>query len=54
MLYSWAASNYATEGVKIPTFVYWIYVSIFTFFNCFVINMVLQYLKVGKRKDYIW
>jgi succinate dehydrogenase/fumarate reductase cytochrome b subunit len=37
---------------EIPTFVYWIYVSIFVFFNCFAINMALQYKKVGPWKDY--
>jgi hypothetical protein len=38
----------------IPTFVYWIYGSLFLFFNCFAINMFLQYKKVGKWKDYIY
>lgn len=38
----------------IPTFVYWIYVSIFVFFNAFAINMVLQYKKIGKWKDYLY
>lgn len=51
-LYFWAASAYG-EG-EIPTFVYWIYVSIFIFFNCFAINMYLQYKKIGKWKDYIF
>ena len=44
----------AANGSKAPTFVYWIYVSIFIFFNCFAINMVLQYKKVGKWKDYLY
>jgi hypothetical protein len=38
----------------IPTFVYWIYVSIFLFFNVFAVNMVLQYKKVGPWKDYLF
>ena len=38
----------------IPTFVYWIYGSIFVFFNAFAINMVLQYKKIGKWKDYLY
>jgi len=38
----------------IPTFVYWIYVSIFIFFNCFAINMYLQYKKVGSWKSYLY
>ncbi|MFC1663432.1 heliorhodopsin HeR [Patescibacteria group bacterium] len=37
-----------------PTFVYWIFFSIFLFFNSFAINMVLQYKKVGKWRDYIY
>jgi VanZ family protein len=51
-LYFWAASAFGSG--KIPTFVYWIYVSIFIFFNCFAINMFLQYKKVGKWKNYIF
>jgi len=37
-----------------PDFVYYIYVSIAIFFNSFAINMVLQYKKVGKWKDYLY
>lgn len=37
-----------------PTFVYWIFVSIFIFFNCFAINMVLQYKKIGPWKNYLY
>lgn len=37
---------------KAPDFVYWIFFSIFLFFNSFAINMYLQYKKVGKWKDY--
>jgi len=39
---------------KAPTFVYWIFLSIFLFFNVFAINMVLQYKKVGKWKNYLY
>lgn len=39
---------------KAPTFVYWIYFSIFLFFNCFAINQVLQYKKVGRWSDYLY
>ena len=39
---------------KAPNFVYWIYFSIFLFFNCFAINQVLQYKKVGKWQDYLY
>ncbi len=42
------------NGSEAPTFVYWIFVSIFVFFNCFAVNMVLQYKKVGPWKDYIY
>ena len=44
----------ATNGSSAPTFVYWIFVSIFIFFNCFAINMVLQYKKVGPWKNYLY
>lgn len=39
---------------RAPDFVYWIFFSIFLFFNSFAVNMFLQYKKVGKWKDYIW
>lgn len=39
---------------KAPNFVYWIYFSIFVFFNSFAINQVLQYKKVGKWADYLY
>lgn len=44
----------AENGSEAPTFVYWIFVSIFLFFNTFAINMVLQYKKVGPWKDYLY
>jgi hypothetical protein len=50
-LYLW--SGYA-NGSAAPTFVYWIFVSIFVFFNCFALNMWLQYKKVGPWKDYLY
>jgi hypothetical protein len=37
-----------------PTFVYWIFVSMFVFFNSFAINQVLQYKQVGKWRDYLF
>lgn len=46
---------YSGEGDnKAPTFVYWIFFSIFLFFNSFAVNMLLQYKKVGKWKDYVY
>lgn len=44
----------ATEGSRAPTFVYWIFVSIFVFFSSFAINMVLQYKKIGPWKNYLY
>jgi hypothetical protein len=35
-----------------PDFVYWIFFSIFLFFNTFAANMVLQYKKIGPWKKY--
>lgn len=37
---------------KAPDFVYWIFFSIFLFFNSFAFNIVLQYKKIGKWSDY--
>lgn len=50
-LYLWLG---AANGSSAPTFVYWIFVSIFVFFNCFAVNMVLQYKKIGPWKDYLY
>ena len=50
-LYLWSGH---THGSSAPTFVYWIFVSIFVFFNCFAINMWLQYKKIGPWKNYIY
>lgn len=44
----------ADNGSSAPTFVYWIFVSIFIFFNCFAINMILQYKKIGPWKNYLF
>jgi hypothetical protein len=37
-----------------PTFVYWIYGSMFVFFNIFAVNMALQYRGVGRWRDYLY
>jgi hypothetical protein len=37
-----------------PGFVYGIIVSLFVFFNCFAINMVLQYKQIGPWRDYLF
>jgi heliorhodopsin len=44
----------AAYGSPAPDFVYWIFASIFLFFNCFALNMVLQYKQVGKWSDYLY
>jgi len=49
--YMWLGAD---NGSPAPDFVYWIFVSIFVFFNCFAINMVLQYKKIGPWKDYLY
>jgi hypothetical protein len=41
-------------SVSPPGFVYGIIISLFVFFNCFAINMVLQYKKVGAWRDYLF
>lgn len=40
------------EGV--PTFVYGIIISLFVLFNTFSVNMVLQYKKTGRWRDYLF
>ncbi len=42
------------EGGGPPGFVYAIFGSLFVFFNIFAINMALQYLKVGKWRNYLY
>ena len=54
VFYFWMSYANAIGDAKTPTFVYWIFVSIFIFFNCFAINMVLQYKKVGSWKNYLY
>ena len=49
--YVWGATVY---GSGVPTFVYWIYLSIFVFFNSFALNMYLQYKKTGKWANYLY
>ena len=49
--YFWMSAD---NGKAAPTFVYWIFVSIFVFFNCFAFNMILQYKKIGNWKNYLY
>lgn len=48
------AGSASSSGAEPPTFVYAIIASIFVFFNCFAVNMVLQYKKVGHWRDYLF
>jgi hypothetical protein len=41
-------------SVSPPGFVYGIIISLFVFFNCFAVNMILQYKQVGPWKDYLF
>ena len=50
LIYVWAPGF----GASPPGFVYGIIVSLFVFFNCFAVNMVLQYKKVGPWRDYLF
>jgi len=49
-VYVWAPGLSASP----PGFVYGIIISLFIFFNCFAVNMVLQYKQVGPWKDYLF
>ncbi|MDQ5886386.1 MAG: hypothetical protein QG628_783 [Patescibacteria group bacterium] len=51
-IYVTGANVYGSGGI--PTFVYFIYASMFIFFNSFAINMYLQYKKSGKWADYLY
>ena len=42
------------SGAEFPTFVIYIYVSIFVFFNLFTLNMALQYREVSRWADYLF
>jgi len=50
LIYVWAPGL----TVSPPGFVYGIIVSLFVFFNCFAVNMILQYKKVGPWRDYLF
>lgn len=47
-------SAVASPDAAVPTFVYFILPILFVFFNIFALNMVLQYKKVGKWRDYLY
>jgi hypothetical protein len=52
MIYFVGAVN--SGDAKPPAFVYTIVPTLFVFFNIFAINMVLQYKKTGRWKDYLF
>jgi hypothetical protein len=47
-------SAVSSGDAKPPAFVYAIIPTIFVFFNTFAVNMVLQYKKVGRWRDYLF
>ena len=49
-IYVWAPGLSASP----PGFVYGIIISLFLFFNCFAVNMILQYKKIGPWRDYLF
>jgi hypothetical protein len=49
-IYVWSPGDAAEP----PGFVYAIYISLFLFFNCFAVNMVLQYKRIGPWRDYLF
>jgi hypothetical protein len=51
-IYIWGSNQYGSG--QIPTFVYYIYLSLFVFFSSFAVNMILQYKKTGKWNDYLF
>jgi hypothetical protein len=50
VIYVWAPGLEASP----PGFVYGIIASLFVFFNCFAVNMVLQYKRIGPWRDYLF
>ena len=51
----WAAGHYSQSGANsVPTFVYFIFGSLFAAFSIFALNMYLQYKKIGSWKDYLY
>jgi hypothetical protein len=49
-----AVAIYLIGAQDPPAFVYAIYASIFVFFNIFAANMLLQYRRVGRWRDYLY
>ncbi len=53
-VYFFTSINRVNDQINIPDFVYWIFPTLFVFFNLFAFNMFLQYKKIGPWKDYIF
>jgi Heliorhodopsin len=49
-----AIAVYLAGAADPPGFVYGIFASLFVFFNVFAVNMVLQYRRVGRWRDYLY
>jgi hypothetical protein len=49
-----AIAVYLAGAADPPAFVYGIFASLFVFFNVFALNMLLQYRRVGRWRDYLY
>jgi hypothetical protein len=49
-----AVAIYLAGAVDPPGFVYGIFGSLFVFFNVFALNMLLQYRRLGRWRDYLY
>jgi hypothetical protein len=49
-----AVAIYLAGAQDPPGFVYGIFASLFVFFNVFAVNMLLQYRRVGRWRDYLY
>ena len=49
-----AVAIYLAGSQDPPGFVYGIFASLFLFFNVFAVNMLLQYRRVGRWRDYLY
>ena len=54
MIFTYFLGSVSSGDAKPPAFVYAIIPTLFVFFNIFAINMVVQYKKVGRWKDYLF
>jgi hypothetical protein len=49
-----AVAIYLAGADHPPAFVYAIFASLFVFFNIFAVNMLLQYKRIGRWRDYLY